>query len=338
MDNNSNEKKVGLLAKLKAKLSTPKIAQRITSLALATTILLFSVGCDETTIPSGGTTPDSSQTQQGSTPSTNQIDISQYSQLLQNVLTSEYYNGLIAQSKTDAVNTLKNGYCSHPFGFLEDEGYDVNAIWNGTIDCYSAGFVLKEEPNNLYIQTRVETKTATPYYTEYVLRYTLTDEEMEDYKMIHSGGYIQAAFMNDAISQTRTPEVLSEVKCTVEAHKNLNETFSKMNEIKGILNNKSLSTMSMVDFDEEAGTFKVLITGKDQSSLMHKNGYINVATIVNGSKIVASNNDGAFYKPSKYDELWFKKELNTTQPKEMTLYRYATFHLTNCPDYMWTLD
>ena len=74
-----------------------------------------------------------------------------YSTFLQNVLNNAEYNALIEKPKTD-VTFVKSAYFDpHPYAFLEQQGHNVQAIKNGTNECYTLSYVLDEEPNYLYM-------------------------------------------------------------------------------------------------------------------------------------------------------------------------------------------
>ncbi len=135
----------------------------------------------------------------------------EYSRILQGILENDYYNLLLSQEKFDGPE-----FRAHPYAFYEAEGYDVSAIRNGDVYVRTYSFVKETEPNNLYIATYVENSEGN-YYTQYVLRYVLTDKEMEDYDMLYANGYIQARFMNNEIAKQKDVEVLGKAKYDIES-------------------------------------------------------------------------------------------------------------------------
>lgn len=113
--------------------------------------------------------------------------IESFSPILQTVLKSEYYNEIIRQAKIDIQfkdysHETSNRYQAIPYGFLEDEGYDIEAIKNDEIKCESDVFVLD---GDLYIACRVENKASTTYYTHYVIKYKLNEQELSDLNLTH---------------------------------------------------------------------------------------------------------------------------------------------------------
>ena len=229
-------KKISLLNRLYAKFHNTKIYKTILGLALASAITLGSTGCGYIPFPDKGTTPNQGthlvpdNGDETTAPSqTNQVDISQYSQMLQNVLTNEQYNNMIASARNGNPDLYNNGiFKPHPYAFLEDEGFNVDAIKNGSIDCYTMSYVLDEEPNNLYMYTRV---TENDIVHNYLLKYHLTDQEMDDYDFVHdpqqslASYFVQAMFLNNEISELKSPEIIGSSKMSDEALKKMTETM-----------------------------------------------------------------------------------------------------------------
>jgi len=156
----------------------------------------------------------------------NQPDYSKYSQILQTVLTDNTYNWLIQEAEDDKENgdrtTYKqdNKYKSIPYGFLEDEGFDIEAIKSNQIKCETETFILDDEPNTLYMTCRVENKASTDYYTHFVLKYNLTEQEIKDLNLVFkniSQGYTasyQAPFFIQELSIQKEAVKLSETNIT----------------------------------------------------------------------------------------------------------------------------
>lgn len=153
---------------------------------------------------------------------------SKYSQILQNILSSEYYSWLLDKAKENNDLYDSAQFDPHPYAFLEDEGFDVEAIRNDEIACRTQSFVKENEPNNLYIATYVENKNGN-YYTQYMLKYHLTDQEMQEYHKLHSSDnnkfYLEAVFLNNEISKLKDPVILASTKINITAHDKMCESF-----------------------------------------------------------------------------------------------------------------
>lgn len=215
------------------------LLKKVLCIILVSFITLNIVGCEITGIPD---TPDDSEANEGGTQdnennqnnenNNSNIDISQYSKLLQNVLTNEYYDELIEKVRNGDNNILKTGeFEPHPYAFLEKQGYDIEAIKAGNDLAYTMSYILEDEPNNLYMYTRVLVDNS--YWDNYLLKYKLTDEEMKDYHLVYAGNsleynyYIQSIFINNEISKMKTPEIIGTSKMTNDALTGMIENWGK---------------------------------------------------------------------------------------------------------------
>jgi len=237
---------MNLLSKL-----TEKTKKRIAAAALAGGMALTSafglVGCTNTNSDPGSNPGPGIQTPGGDNSGGNSSggnnnqtpDYSGFSQILQNVINDAYYANLIVDQQAwdgDLTNSpaYKNAkYNAIPYGFLEDEGFDVNKIKNNQVisksDMYSIG-------NDLYIELRVETKASKNYYTNYLLKYTLTNQEMSElkvlFKQIGTGRkktFTQAPMFVQEMSYLKTPEVVSKAHISVDSI-NAFETYAAEKE------------------------------------------------------------------------------------------------------------
>ena len=179
------------------------------------------------------------------------------SALLYDLLTDDYYNYLIDLIKTNKLSS-KSYIAPHPFAFLEEQGHDVNRVRSGALDCTTHTFTKDEEPNKLYMAVYVENDG--DYYTEYLLRYTLTEKEMADYEMLFEKGTLQVAFINDQLSKSKTPEILSEINLKKYCHDNylLNDKFNyAVHNINK--DNSCRYDIILRDYDVESDTFTLLV-------------------------------------------------------------------------------
>ena len=161
-------------------------------------------------------------------------DYSKYSQILKNVLTDPYYLDLesmeIADKKIGSGRYSFNNpkFMALPYGFLEDEGYDIEQIKKSNLYAKSEVYV---KNNDLFIELRAETKTGTNFYkenssylTNYLIKYTLTDQEMKEVKALHQPldpfskkTYLQAPMFIQELSYLKTPEIISKAYITKAA-------------------------------------------------------------------------------------------------------------------------
>ena len=212
-------------------------------LLVAVTLATF-VGCDisdnndknndkdNTTENQGSQSGSTNENGESTNPDENKEDsISKYSQILQNILTNEHYNDIIHDARNGNESLYETGdFKPHPNAFLAQEGFDVDAIKKGEVDCYTMSYVLDEEPNELYMYTRVDNGD---YYSNYLLKYHLTDKEMDDYDFVHDDPesatyyYIQACFINNEISKLKTPTIVGTSKMLKDSFESLTESMCK---------------------------------------------------------------------------------------------------------------
>ncbi len=294
---------------------------RVAVCAILIFTLLLTTSCGVKNTPAvgnGGDTSTSGGDNDKNDDNNEEKPYSNYSKILQNVLTDDYYLGLINRRNQDSSFLSTGFFDAHPYGFLEDEGYNIDLIKNGVIKCKTMAYILDEEPNNLYIATNVETNTATPYYTEYLIRYTLTEQEKADYHLLHKDKYLFAVFMNDEISRQKTPTVISKLKCTVEAHEKLYENLKELSFVEELLNDNALTGILLTSYSVENGTFDVLLFSDSYYS-MKSTRKVAVAPLTNWMDIVKENVDGAFYEPYQWMKFYYD-ESSIKPGKEAVVY------------------
>lgn len=155
---------------------------------------------------------------------------SQHSDIFNTVVYGDYYNKVEADYFGDYKNKPSNLTNAIPYKFLEDEGYDIDAIKKDTYECKSNSYIYDNAPNDLYMSVQVEnpnTVNGKNYYTNYILKYNLTDQEKEDLDLIFSDRYIEAAFFMQELSYHKTPEIISETKLTIDSYWAFDECYSE---------------------------------------------------------------------------------------------------------------
>lgn len=183
-----------------------------------------------------------------------------YSGLLKSVLNDNYYNGLIAQVEQDHSVFNTPLFDPHPYTFLQEQGHDVAKIKSGALKCTTETYIKNQEPNNLYMITYVENQGSFPYYTEYLLKASLTDAEMADYKMLNEKDYIQSLFINDQIAKSKNLQIVSECNMSVEAHTGLQGNLTVNTNILNALSiDKYNVDFILQGFSEKTQTFDILL-------------------------------------------------------------------------------
>lgn len=251
-----------------------KLITTVVRAGLACTIGLtafFSAGCKKTPDNADGTdnsdnpsivdpnNPDSTNPNNPSTPT--DPDYSNYSKLVQNILKSDYYKNLVNENYGPDMNSSPL-FDPHPYAFLQTQGHDVDAIKRGDLECRTCSFIKETEPTNLYIITYVENASATPYYTEFMLKYNLTEEEAEDYDYLHgsnNGIALQSVFLNDEISRVKTPTIVSKTNMSVEAHKGMQEDVKKNNKVTKETLGTNFIDIMLKDYSVDNQTFDIFV-------------------------------------------------------------------------------
>ena len=268
MENNEfNNDKVNLIKKAYAKFKSSKVVQRLAALTLTAATVLTLTYCDETpkepdkpSFNIGGV-HNNNNNENNNNENKKPIDVSGYSQILQNILLNEHYNSMISQiESTHRFDIWETGvFEPHPYAFFETEGFDVEAIKNDEIDAYTMSFVLDEEPNNLYMYTRVMQDNS--YWTNYLLKYELTEQEMDDYHYLHTGEgkvdyFIQSVFMNNEISKTRKPEIIGKSNISIETFDDMTESHQIFN---ALFNNKDEINIIFLNPNNNNRTYDMFI-------------------------------------------------------------------------------
>lgn len=155
----------------------------------------------------------------------NDPNYSKYSKTLQTVLTDPYYVNLLNEisSRENFLNYKKYFYhVGHPYRFLAEQGYDVDAIKNGRQNCETEIYLMGGE---FYFETLVENSGATPYYDCYRLKCKISEKEIEDLNMLFNKKYNEAPLFIQELERTNKVDVLSYTKHAVETYNKLTESF-----------------------------------------------------------------------------------------------------------------
>ncbi len=243
-----------------------KLMKKLASLAMATiaTVTPLVSGCTDpdANVDPGTTPPGTESPLPGEGTWSGKMEdnpyFKTYSKILQDVLTSRYYNDVISyeQNKYYSVNktntstswtyydTTKDNYCENiPYGFLENVGYDIDEIKKADNSAVvSEVYVLDDEPNNLYFKTAVLNKSSINYYDTYHLKYEITDQEKKDLNRLfdmHACGFnhfkaglYQAPFFIQEISYQKEPQIVAHgymEESTFNYFKNGNVKFEDLN-------------------------------------------------------------------------------------------------------------
>ncbi len=169
----------------------------------------------------------------------------------------------------------------------------------------------------------METKAESPYLTHYILKYTLTDKEMEDYHYLHDYFTMEALFANQAIDALKEPEVVSESRITVEAYNGILKELKKDDFVSTKLNGDKVSEFLLLDINKTDWTFDILLVGKYRTGYnMTSSSYIAKATVSEGSEFIRVDTNNTLYGPT--NSIWVKEELNNNSAEKAKLFQTDT--------------
>ena len=274
---------MNLLKKLSEKIKTnnmdvekkSKIKRRLTKTAIASLVLASVVAftaCTYTPSPNTPINPDPDQPgitnpDNPSTPTT------EHSALLYDILTNSYYRNIIDNFQEDMTIRNTQLYDPIPYGFLEDRGYNISDIKNDVLEADSVAYTKEDEPNNLYVATRVETKGEIPYYTCYTLRYSLSDGEMEDVDYLHRNRAIESPLFIQELSYQKNPTIVSESSIKIDAYDRMLDLFLSIDDLSSDLFGTQNLTLDFVSFSKEDNSLLINVRNN------HFNSFISEAEI-----------------------------------------------------------
>lgn len=235
--------------RMKLLFSKPKIKKRIAAIALATSVI---VGAGALTACNNNPSIDPNPT-----PTPTPGPTTEYSQILNDVLDSDYYADLTDSYRDAWSYPITKAHEAIPYAFLSREGYDIQAIKDEEIDCDSVAYIKNNDTNTLYLSTRVETNGADPYYTCYTLRYSLTDDEYDDLVMLHEGKYIQAPYFIQELDNQKTAHVESKASITVEVYDELEQSLINNKNFSSSVFGTDKITLDFLNFSVKNNTFDI---------------------------------------------------------------------------------
>ncbi len=206
----------------------------------------FALACAMIAVPpfaacgSQDSAPETQTDEEQEVPSKPDEEESKYSQILQTVLDSEYYNDLIDQSMKDNVAVFFSdpNFAPIPYAFLQQNGFNVAAIRDRQLKCNTEMYFIGNDTNNLYMSVHVQNDEST--ITDYVLKYNITDKEYNDLQMLFEEDYIQAPLFIQELSNQKTASVQSKISLTKNAYDIAKKYFTKRSYFTNILNCSTL--------------------------------------------------------------------------------------------------
>ena len=64
------------------------------------------------------------------------------------------------------------------------------------------------------------------YYNQYLIKYNLSEQEMTEYHALHNQRYTQSLYLNNILSQNKTPKLLMTGKINIESYNAIRENLN----------------------------------------------------------------------------------------------------------------
>ncbi len=283
--------------------------KRIISTLLACGIALSGVGMSACENPLNPNDPGTEITNPGQNGGTQNPDYSKYSQILQNVLTDQYYKNLIITDKFGSKDYgNKNSYAHQkfkaiPYGFLEDEGYDAEKIKDrgNNIHVDSNMYTIG---NDLFIELTVETKASTNYYTQYIVKYNLTNQELKELNALfvnvrsdrHKDCKVtnyQAPFFVQELSYHKNAELISKMNITHSALLAVTDYFNRYDYNSSTNHVTYINRVAIDDYSNVTDhTFQThkYVSDNDKTQKVKSKGILSTLTLQTGGTCCSNIN------------------------------------------------
>lgn len=221
-----------------------KISKKIATFVLASAMVLAPLGIAACKTTGNTTTPtNQTQTNNGGTNNNgnsnnngnnnqggNKDDGSQeFSSILNKILDDDYYISLREKAFEQNLE-ITNDMKPIPYKFLRNNSHNVDAYLDGTLDAFASSYIYDNDHNHIYVSVKAENTSSSKYgnfYTDYVLKYSLTNQEYEEYTYLCDGEYLQGLLFIQELDNQKKPEMLSKVNIAKDTYKKMLELYPK---------------------------------------------------------------------------------------------------------------
>ena len=219
-----------------------------------------------------------------------------FSKLTLDMLNDEYYKSLIEEKK-NYTYSLYNRYASIPYGFLEEEGLNVELLKSDFDRCETYIYTTDENSNNLYLSLSYKNNNTYPSYHDfYTLEYSLAENEMNDFKYLVGNNYFEASLFVQYLSYQKEPEILSKATIRAVTYSRIKENIS--NYTTPYFNSPFFNLIGFSTTDNTL-TYVVSDTSSDKSVQTTEMRYMKLSP-TNGEQIELYD-DYMYYGPYEVD-------------------------------------
>ncbi len=208
-------------------------------------------------------------------------DYSMYSETLQTVLKSDYYNDIV-QNGNRQEYLFDTGYNlaeAIPYNFLTQHNENIQYIKDGRTRADVQLYILNNDETNLY--SRVELtydNENNDYIKQYLIKYDLSDyqQEFEELKMLYQGKYAQANFLFQEIDKQIDPsnvELVSEFSIYENTYNGILNNFNSKDIIKNDFVKIDNYTITHIEQDKDDDeTYYIDLIAMNSGAIMNMKG------------------------------------------------------------------
>ena len=191
----------------------------------AFTFTACSSNCQGLTIPSnqssgGGNTS-------GGSDSNGDENQQKYSDIVTKLMTDDYYFNIARTILFDSTK-LEKYMLPVPYKFLRERGHNVDAYLEGTLNVFASSYIFDNDHNHIYVSVKAENVSYHEYgnyYTNYVLKYSLTNQEYEDNITLSKSGSLQSLFFIQELDNQKSPEIVNQINIAVSSYDDMIEGY-----------------------------------------------------------------------------------------------------------------
>ena len=153
----------------------------------------------------------------------------EHSKIMDALVQDDYYQDLVTQVWDNHLE-IKNNMKPIPYKFLRNHGHNVDAYLDGTLNAFASSYIYDNDKNHIYVSVKAENVSNSQYgnyYTNYVLKYPLTNQEYEEYTYLCKDEYLQGLLFIQELDNQKTPEMLSKVNIAKYTYDYMIEYYPK---------------------------------------------------------------------------------------------------------------
>ena len=214
----------------------------------------------------------------------------EFSSVLDKVLNDELYLNLRNKFIKNNYIVKSNDMLPIPYKFLRNHGHNVDAYLDGILDAFASSYIYDNDKNHIYVSVKAENVSNSRYgnfYTNYVLKYPLTDQEYDEYIYLRKGYYLQAYLFIQELDNQKTPEMLSKVNIAKQTYEYMINSYGK-----SVLNPNKYNSIEIDITNLNENMISVSLRSKSNKNYYATTiGFANLETIPDYTRVYKYDND-----------------------------------------------